>query len=193
MEIEQIQAKWETLNRLIEHTGDRKHSLNEMFQSVGNRFIMAPASMSSHQFGSYPGGLLESTLLVIKKMRSLAKALELDVSNESIIVVGVCQGLGLLGGPNDGEDYLVPQDSDWHVKQGKLYKFGESVKKMPVSHRSLYFTQHFGIRLTHDEWQAIAVSSGQAREENRFYVGSESTLSILLMQARQWVFGDSNS
>ena len=164
-----------------------------MLDSIGDRYIMAPASMSSHLVGACPGGLLETTLSVIKKMRSISKALDLEVSAESIIVVGVCHSLGLLGGPNKGEDYLIPQDSDWHIKQGKLYKFGENVGKMPIAHRSLYLAQHFGIRLTHDEWQAIALSGGHSREENRFYVGSECTLSVLLMQARQWVFGDGNS
>jgi|694.fasta_scaffold01900_30 hypothetical protein len=193
LSIEQIQSKWQTLNKLAENTGTRRDAIVGMLDSLGERYLMAPASAASHLPGCYSGGLLDTTLSVIKKMRSLAKALELDVSNESIIVVGICHSLGLLGGPENGQDYLVPQDSDWHLKQGKRYKFGESVVKMPISHRSLYLAQHFGIHLSHDEWQAIAVSGGQSREENRFYIGSESTISILLMQARQWVFGDGNS
>lgn len=191
--LEQIQAKWQTLLRIAENTGDRSQSIVSMLDSLGERYIMAPAAISSRQAGACPGGLLETTLSVIKKMRSLSKALDLEVSTESIVVVGICHSLGLLGGPGPGEDYLIRQDSDWHIRQGKLYKFGENVTKMPVAHRSLYLAQHFGIQLTHDEWQAIAVSGGQSREENRFYIGSECTLAILLMQARQWVFGDGNS
>ena len=191
--LDQIQSRWQTLLKVAESSGDRKQSITQMLDYLGERYIMAPAAMSSYQPGSYPGGLLETTLSVIKKMRSISKALDLDVPTESIVIVGICHSLGLLGGPDPGEDYLVRQDSDWHVRQGKLYKFGENVTKMPVSHRSLYLAQHFGIRLTHDEWQAIAVSGGQSREENRFYIGSECTLATLLMQARQWVLGDGNS
>ncbi len=191
--LDQIQIKWHKLLKIAENAGDRSHSIVSMLDDLGERYIMAPAALSSHQAGACPGGLLETTLSVIKKMSSLSRALDLDVSTESIVVVGICHSIGLLGGPQQGEDYLVRQDSDWHIRQGKLYKFGENVTKMPVAHRSLYLTQHFGIRLSHDEWQAIALSGGQSREENRFYVGSECTLSVLLMQARQWVFGDSNS
>lgn len=190
---DQIQLRWQTLLKIAESAGERKQNIILMLDSLGERYIMAPATMSAHQPGSCPGGLLETTLSVIKKMRSISKALDLEVTTESIVVVGICHSLGLLGGPSQGEDYLVRQDSDWHIRQGKLYRFGDNVAKMPVAHRSLFLAQHFGIHLTHDEWQAIALSGGQSREENRFYVGSECTLSILLMQARQWVFGDGNS
>ena len=121
--LDQIQSRWQTLLKVAESSGDRKQSITQMLDYLGERYIMAPAAMSSYQPGSYPGGLLETTLSVIKKMRSISKALDLDVPTESIVIVGICHSLGLLGGPDPGEDYLVRQDSDWHVRQGKLYFF----------------------------------------------------------------------
>ena len=55
---------------------------------------------------------------------------------------------------------------------------------MSVSHRTLYLLQHYGVTLSDDEWISIQLAQGSHFEENRFYVGSEPTLAILLQQAK---------
>ena len=83
------------------------------------------------------------------------------------------------------QDYFIDQDSDWHrEKLGQMYKYNEDLNKMSVSHRTLFLLQHFGIELAKDEWLAIQLAQGSHFEENRFYVGHEPTLALLLQQAK---------
>ena len=65
-----------------------------------------------------------------------------------------------------------------------MYKFNEKTSKMSVSHRTLYLLQSFGMTLTSEEWIAIQLAGGSHFEENRFYVGSEPTLALLLQQSK---------
>jgi hypothetical protein len=58
---------------------------------------------------------------------------------------------------------------------------------MPLSHRSLYLIQSAGVKMSLDEWTAIATSTGTHRDESKFYNGSEPSLSLLVIQARQWI------
>ena len=118
-------------------------------------------------------------------MRSMHKALELDTPMDSVVFTGLFHAIGLLGDEN--EDLLLPQDSDWHLKRGIMYKHNEKLPKMPVSHRSLYILQHAGIKLSYDEWTAISMSTGTHREESRFYAGTEPQLGLLISHARAWV------
>jgi hypothetical protein len=118
-------------------------------------------------------------------MRSLNKALEIGENEQSIIFVGMFHNIGLIG--DEEKDYYIQQDSSWHLQRGIYYKYNENIPKMPVSHRSLYLIQESGIKLSYDEWCAIATSSGFHRDESKFYIGSESKLAVLLSQARQWV------
>ena len=57
-------------------------------------------------------------------------------------------------------------------------------KMSDLSPNPLAATVHFGITLTNDEWLAIQLAQGSHFEENRFYVGHESTLAMLLQQAK---------
>jgi 5-enolpyruvylshikimate-3-phosphate synthase len=83
-------------------------------------------------------------------------------------------------------DFYVEQDSAWHrEKLGQFYKYNEDLSKMSITHQTLFLLQHFGVTLTRDEWIAIQLSGGSHFEENRFYVGSEPTLALILQQAKQ--------
>jgi hypothetical protein len=100
--------------------------------------------------------------------------------------VGLLHELGKVG--NLDTDYFVDQDSDWHrEKLGQHYKYNEEINKMSVSHRSLYLLQHYGVELTNEEWLSVQLAQGSHFEENRFYVGHEPTLALLLQQSKQIV------
>jgi len=193
-QLTQLQARYEKFCKLSQSSGsDRAQQVKEMVDTLGERILMCPGSLNEGQPWSRPGGLIEQSIGVTMKMRSIAKALEIEVPTESLIIVGLFHNIGMVGGPLSGEDYLVEQDSDWHRKQGRLYRYNEHLPKMPIAHRSLHVLQHFGVRLSMDEWVAIATSTGPAREENRFYIGSEPDLSVLLTQSRQWILKGHNT
>jgi len=188
METRDIENLWSTYQKLA--TRINREGLSPMLEELGERIVMCSASTDEQGKGCGPGGYLEVTLAVTSKMRTLTKALELDISPESVVLVGLFHGIGSVG--DRKTPYLLEQDSDWHRKKGILYKYNEGLPKSPVAHRSLQLLQDFGVTLTPDEWTAIMLSSGLHREENRFYLGSEPKLAVLVTQARQWVFGRDN-
>jgi hypothetical protein len=181
LEIEHIQSNWETYESLCKRLSD--HNLNELVDFLGERLVMCPASFREDQYGAYPGGMIEHALKVSAHMRTLNKSLNLGLSVASVLKVGLLHDLGKVG--NLEEDYFVNQDSDWHrEKLGQFYKFNENLNKMSISHRTLFLLQHFGVKLTNDEWLAIQLAQGSHFEENRFYVGHESTLALILQQSK---------
>ena len=188
---QQLQAHYEKFCKLTASTGDRSQAVKGMLENLGERLLLCPGSLNEGQPWSSPGGLIRQSITITMKMRAIAKALEVEVPTESLILVGLLHNIGMVGG--ETEDYLVPQDSDWHRKQGRLYRYNENLPKMPIAHRSLYLLQKHSVNLTMPEWTAIATSTGPSREENRFYIGSEPDLSVILTQARQWVLKGHNT
>ncbi len=176
-----MEANWNTYQKLLlKSCGD---SVLKMVEVLGERIIMCPNNMKTEYGGAYPGGMLEHALSVTMKMRKLSQALEWNLDQVSIIKVGLLHDLGKVG-DIDSSLYLE-QDSEWHrEKLGQMYKFNEKTSKMSVSHRTLYLLQCFGISLTSEEWIAIQLAAGFHFEENRFYVGSEPTLALLLQQSK---------
>ena len=178
---EKLEANWETYSKLCTRLSD--DGINNLLEALGQRLILCPASPKESQYGAYPGGMIEHVLQVASNMRNLAKAFSADVPVASILKVALLHDLGKVG--NLEEDYFIEQDSDWHrEKLGQMYKYNESLNKMSVSHRTLWLLQSFGTELSHDEWLAVQLAQGSHFEENRFYVGHEPTLAMLLQQAK---------
>jgi len=184
----QLQARYEKFSRLLtSSTGETGDALALMLDEIGERIVLTPGSITESDPWTHPGGLIEYSMSVTHQMRVISKALNLEIPAESILRVGLLHNLGMVGGPTPDSDYLVPQDSDWHRKQGRLYRYNENLPKMPVAHRTLLLLQYWGVRLNYDEWVAIATANGPSKEENKFYLGSEPQLSVLLFQSRQWI------
>ena len=181
-DMKKIQSNWETYEKLAKRLGD--DNIGALLDTLGERLVMCPASPKESTVCSFPGGLIQHSLDVTRIMRKIVSSLEIDIDVNSILKVGLFHDIGKVGDLE--KDYFVDQDSDWHRdKLGQLYKFNDNLNKMSISHRTLYLLQHFGIGLTNDEWLAIQLSQGSHFEENRFYVGHEPTLAMVLQQAKQ--------
>lgn len=184
MNIEKIESNWKTFENLCKKLSDP--SIEKMLETLGERIVTCPASPKKDQTGSFPGGLVQHSLDVTLTMRSLNDALDYKLPTASILKVGLLHDLGKIGSRE--KSYFIDQDSDWHRdKLGQLYKFNDELNKMSVSHRSLCLLQSFGIALTTDEWIAIQLSQGSHFEENRFYVGHEPSLALVLQQSKSSV------
>ena len=130
--------------------------------------------------------MLTACFQSLKHALFLNKSQNLKVPVTSILKVGLFHDLGKVGDLE--HDLFVEQDSEWHrEKLGQMYKYNECLEKMSVSHRTLFLLQHFGVSLTQEEWVAVQLAQGSHFEENRFYVGSEPTLALILQQAKQMV------
>ena len=182
--MKKIESNWKQHEKLCKRLSS--DNLNKLLDELGQRLVMCPASTRKDQYGCYPGGLIEHALEVTALMRTLADAYSFSVPIASILRVGLLHEIGKVG--NLESAYFVEQDSDWHrEKLGQHYKYNEDLNKMSVSHRTLYLLQHYGVTLTNDEWLAIQLASGSHFEENRFYVGHEPSLALILQQAKQAV------
>jgi len=184
LDVEIIESNWKKFEKLCGKLCDS--NLDNLLEELGERIVMCPAEQRTDQYGYYPGGLVENALAVTMAMRTLSNAFDMDISTSSILRVGLLHDLGKVGGLD--EDRLVEQDSEWHrEKLGQNYKFNESLRRMSVSHRTLFLLQHFGVSLTEDEWITIQLAQGSHFEENRFYVGHEPKLGLILQQAKSLV------
>lgn len=181
---DELKNRWDKYDNLLRRLGDG--NLNKLLDDLSERLLMCPSSPRTDQPGCFPGGLIDHALRVTATMRTLDKAHGSGLETNSIIKVGLLHELGKVGDLK--LRYFVEQDSSWHrEKLGQLYKFNESLNKMSVSHRTLWLLQHYGVVLSNDEWLAIQLAPGSHFEENRFYVGFEPTLSLLLQHAKAMV------
>jgi len=182
--LDNIESNWETYTGLCNKAV--KHGMGDLLDTLGERLIMCPASSRVNQYGCHPAGLIKHSLDVAVTMRTLNESLGYDLSITSVLKVGLLHDIGKVGDLED--EYFLEQDSNWHrEKLGQHYKYNEDLNKMSVSHRTLYLLQHFGITLNNDEWLAIQLAQGSHFEENRFYVGHEPTLAMLLQHSKQVV------
>ena len=182
--LEKIETNWKQYEKLCKRLSGV--SLGTLLDDLGQRLVTCPASPRKEQYGCYPGGLVEHSLGVTALMRTLCDTYGFDIPLSSILKVGLLHEIGKVGDLNT--DYFVEQNSSWHrEKLGQLYKYNEDLNKMSVSHRSLCLLQHYGVQLSKDEWLAIQLAGGSHFEENRFYVGHEPSLALILQQAKQAV------
>ena len=183
LSIDTIEKNWETFSHLVEKCSGE--SGRNLLDALGDRIASCPLNMKEDQGGAYPGGMIESALEVTMTMRKLVKTLDFsDINPLSVLKVGLLHDIGKIGDLNS--ERFVIQDSEWHIqKLGQMYKYNEDCQKTSVSHGSLFLLQSFSVELTMDEWLAIQISQGSHFEENRFYVGSEPDLAILLQCAKK--------
>jgi hypothetical protein len=187
-----IEKTYEKYRKFADKLAKKNEGISNLLNDLDERLVQCPASMTTNEFGCHPGGMILLSLLVSEKMISLSNALNLTekVGLHSILMVGLFHNLGLIG--NLDEDYLVPNQSSWHREKGILYTFNEDLKKSQITDRSLFILSHYGVKLSYDEWISIAISGGPHYESNRFYIGHEPELGLLVQQARTWVLGRHN-
>jgi len=182
MSTDNIESNYNIFVKLTQKCNDRKEALTKLVELLGERLAVCPAHDRRERSTAKPGGLVEHSLNVVKTMRAIETATGLGVSPESLILVGLYHDIGKVG--DFESDYYLEQTSDWHRdKAGILYTYNPAMSKMPHSHRSLSLLQAAGVKLSTDEWIAIAAAQGPSLDENKFYVGGESPLTLLTQTA----------
>ena len=195
---EQIQENWEKLIQIIKDTfeegSERREKLLNMYHHFEDRMSIAPASSKEHYHNAMPGGYVEHILNIIECAKEVHKLWEkrgamINFTDEELIFAAMHHDLGKVGDLN--HDYYVPQDSEWHRKnKGEIYEFNKQLQFMRVPDRGLWILQHFGIRVTDNEYIAIRLTDGLYDEGNKAYLLTynpsfllRSNLSYILHQA----------
>ena len=184
---EQIAENFEKYRGFMEKLGDRSEAALSLVDSLGESLALCPASSRKDFHHAIPGGLVDHSLRVLTNSLKIIKTFGWDIPKDSLIISCLFHDIGKVGYVDeDGKvvDYYLPQDSDWHrEKLGENYKHNKDMKYMTTTDRSLWLMQHFGVRLTFDEFTAIRLADGQYAEENAPYKMKEPILADIVHMA----------
>lgn len=175
---------WTSYTKLADKITDHGRGVSLLIEELGDRILMCPAEPRNDSPGCEPGGLVQQAIKVAKAMKRINDAFEMGASTESILTVGLLHEIGKVGSIN--EPYFLEEEESWRrEKLGSFYKPNEQISRMTIPERSIFLLQHFGIKLSDEEFMAIR---GPSRPpdwvENRLAPTAEPTLTILLRSAR---------
>jgi hypothetical protein len=192
----QTQHQWDTLMSYIhsEIKNPRRDKLISMYNTVAEKILTAPASSHSTRHNCFPGGYVDHVNRVVKCALTLYDtwcSLGSNTSNytrEELVFAAINHDLGKIGSLT--EDYYIPNDSDWHVKRGQIYKINGKLNFMKVPDRSIFLLQEHGIEFSENEYLAIKLHDGLYSKGNESYLMAgqpefalKSDLPILLHHA----------
>jgi hypothetical protein len=175
LQSQQIVKNWARFLDIIENqlSPDRSQILLDFYKKNEDRISMAPSSEKDWKNSAFPGGYIDHVLKVYDIALEANKlwvtsGADCTFVQKELIFVALHHDLGKIGTEN--EDYFIPNDSDWHIKNmGMVYKFNDKVPAMKLSERSLFILQSLGINLTYEEYMAIKLCDGLYDSSNGFY------------------------
>lgn len=177
-----IEKLWGKFEKMIHHVED--DSLNKLIEEQGQRIVECSYSQRDKEPFCGVAGLVDYSLNLLINMRKLNEALGYQQSPTSIIKVALTCDLGRIGDINSNR--FVITTSDWHKeKLGQYYDWNESCPKFNVQDMSLWFLQHYNVKLDWNEWQAILLSKDYMSEDNKFYSTHRDRLAVLTNIAKQ--------
>ncbi len=185
--LEKIVQNWDKFFKLATNVdlvgSDRVKELTAMLNHFSDRAPMTPASSRLEYHGAYPGGLVDHSLRVLEYSLKLAKTYGFDsaLNKGSLVIGALFHDWGKVGSLE--EDYYLDQDSQWHRERGMMYSHNDKIQYMTVPDRALFLMQHFGVKLSSDEYLSILLNDGAYAEENRPYLMKEPTLAVIIHQA----------
>jgi len=158
---------------------DRKENVKAMYEDLGERLYLAPASSIESYHNAFPGGYLDHVLRVTDFAIEVYKqysSLGLDTSDfilENLVFVALHHDLGKLGFPGEGNEMYIPNDSEWHrTKLGQLYKPNDKNPFTLIQDQSLFLLQYYQIPMNWVEWISIKIHDGLYDEANKpYYIG----------------------
>lgn len=155
-------------------------AVQNMLDTIGSRLASAPASSRTDRHNAFEGGLVDHSLRVLKFALTINKSMQMKLPVKSIIIASLFHDLGKVG--DEKAAFYLPQDSDWHKKQGIMWKYNPDMM-LNTTDRSLWLLQYFHIPVSQDEWQAIRLADGQYVDENKGYKMKECMLATIIHMA----------
>lgn len=167
-------------------TGERKDRVKSMYEELGERLYLSPASSMEHYHNAFPGGYIDHIIRVVEnclEVYKLYKSLQLDTSDfteENLVFAALHHDLGKLGFPGEGNEMYVVNTSEWHRNNlGQIYKPNDINPFMLVQDQSLFLLQWYGIPVNWVEYIAIKLHDGLYDEVNKPYYISRNDQSKL--------------
>ena len=172
---EQIQANWDKHLKIVDVfiTGDRKQQLLDLYATLSDEMVTAPASGKVHYHNAFPGGYIEHVNRVVQcalKSKDLwvSMGIKQDFTDEELVFAALNHDLGKIGLP--GQPGYVRQTDKWRQdKLGEMYGNNTDLGFMLIQDRSLYLLQQAGIKLSEKEFLAIKLHDGLYDDVNKPY------------------------
>lgn len=178
-DVEKIWGKYEGFVNLL---GDE--NVDKMIEEQGQRILEASMSLSIKEPFCGIGGVVDYSLKLMNNVKKLNDVLGYNQTTHQIISASLFSPLGYIG--NKHENRLVISTSEWHKeKLGQYFAWNENCPKYSIQDMSLWFLQHYGVKLDWEVWQSIMLSKNINSEESKFYSSHKERLAILLATARE--------
>ena len=116
-----------------------------LITTLGQDFMSAPDNTHSEE-GSLIDTILNVTKNLVKINDLLPETKRFD--KPSLLKVGLLHQIGKA-------KLFIPNPSDWHKKQGKIYDYDKSLVSMRIGQRSLYYAMSNGVTFTEEEAQSL--------------------------------------
>lgn len=187
METKKLESQYsEFINYIDTYLSDRAEPLKKMYDSFGNRLVLAPASSVEYYHNAFVGGYIDHVLRVIDFSLKLYEFYEQTNQNLSgftksnLVFVAMNHDLGKLGFIGEGRDKYIPNDSEWHRKNmGKIYKTNDNIPFTLVPDLSLYTLQKFNVVVSWEEYLGIKIHDGLYEDGNKPYFIARSESAAL--------------
>lgn len=171
---EQILENFEKHKKIITASlGDRSNQCLEMIESLGDNYVMSPASGKSWYHNAFPGGyvdhvnrVVETSVKMMKFWASMGGTI--DFTQEELVFAALFHDLGKIG-DGVGAGYLEQTDNWRRDKMNEMYKPNPELDFMMIPDRSLYLLQKFGIQVSQKEYLGIKLHDGIFDDGNKPY------------------------
>jgi hypothetical protein len=155
-ELNKIQENWDLFLGLVNgkiSDPTVREPLSKLCKELEDRLAVCPASTRKEYIGAFPGGLVWHSLNVLKVMKELNKIYDAKYTPDNLIVVSLFHDLGKIG--NEDEDYYLPNESDWHKKNGMIYEINKDLPPTSVASRTMWWLNSSNVPLSEVEVHAI--------------------------------------
>ena len=173
-DIETLWAKYEGLLKSL-----KDENIIKLLDDQEQRILMTSFSQREKEPFCGIAGIVDYSLKLAKNANAFCKALNYDVDKGSIIKCSLLSIVGRIG--TSFEDRFTETTSEWHKeKLGQYFDWNEKCPKYQINDMTLWFLQHYNIKLSWDEWNAIFLLKDLSSEDNKFYSSHKSRLSLVL-------------
>ena len=171
---EDILKNFEKHKKIVDtYITDRKDSVLAMLDSLGDNYVMAPASGRSWYHNAFAGGYVDHVNRVVEYAVKQSRLYQemggtVDYTDEELVFAALFHDLGKIG---DGvKPNYLPQTDKWRQdKLSEMYTFNPDLDFMLIPDRSLFILQSFGIKVSQKEFLAIRLHDGVFDKANEAY------------------------
>jgi hypothetical protein len=179
---QQLKQNYEKFIEIIKKyfTGQRLEKLLHMYSEneLGINLTLAPASGALQYHNAYVGGYIDHIFNVTRNALRMKELFvnsggEIDFTDEELVFSCLHHDLGKLG--ISGELHYLPNDNDWEIKRGHVFKRNDKISYMTLTDRTFYTLNHYGIQYSEKEYFAIKLTDGMYDDDNQKYLKSHDT------------------